>query len=122
MSFYKQLKDNYGKSCLDDIRRLEVTVIKIARHRNHLRFNLHCKHHSVIPQSLHLKSAVKGSKADNILRRTERALLNVRIGQTIRKLDYLEKDKSRLSDIVYGDTSALPDNIRSQVKVHHERA
>ena len=79
MKFFNDIKNTYGKDCLDQIRLLETTGLKIARYRNHLRFNLHCKHNSVIPTSVKLKSSVGGSKAEAILRRAEKCLLNVRI-------------------------------------------
>ena len=120
MKLFQHLKDNYDKDCRGDIKQLEVAGLKLARYRNHLRFNLHCKHHSVTPTSVHLRSAVKGSKADNIIRKAEHALLNVRISQTIHKIKNLEKDQKRLSESIYGDTSPLPDSLKSQIKEHHE--
>ena len=94
--------------------------LKVARFRNHLRFNLHCKHHNVTPVSLRLKSSVKGSAADTILRKAEKSLLNVRIGQTISKLKRFEHEKDRLSDLVYGDNSALSSETKDKIKEHHE--
>ena len=120
MNFFKHLRITYGKSCLDDIKQLEQSGLKVARYKNHLRFNLHCKHHSVTPVSLRLKSSVKGSAADTILRKAEKSLLNVRIGQTISKLKHFEQEKSRLSDLVYDDNSALPSEVKDKIKEHHE--
>ena len=122
MSFFKHIKDTHGKFCLDQIRLLETTGLKIARHRNHLRFNLHCKHNSVIPTSVRLTSSVKGKKAESVLRRAEKCLLNVRISQTIGKLNKLEKDKTRLSETVYGEDSPLPEDTKTEIKRHHESA
>ena len=39
---------------------------------------------------------MKGSKADNILRRAEKQLLGVRIGDTVRKLKFLEEKKEKI--------------------------
>ena len=68
-------------------RRLEFLERKSARFRNHLHFNLHCKHQGVVPVSLKLKSSVKGITAERILERAQRQLVSERIGQTISTLD-----------------------------------
>ena len=115
MNFHSSIRLNYGKDCLDNIRCLEKTGQKIARYRNHLRFSLHCKHQSITPVSLRLSSTVKGNKANNILRRAEKGLLNVRVGQIVNKLDRLDGDKQRLNDII-SNTSGLPDEVISEVR------
>ena len=65
------------------------TATKLARHRNHLRFNLHCKHNGITPISLRLRTNVWGVQAENIIKRAERSLLGVRIGQTVGKVKKL---------------------------------
>jgi hypothetical protein len=59
---------------------------------NHLHYNIHCRHHSATPGSLKLKSTVKGSKADAILRKAEQALLAERIHQCILKNNATHQD------------------------------
>ena len=44
----------------------------------------------------------------------------MRIGQTVGKLQHIEKEKSRLSELVYGEGSALPSEVRDKIKEHHE--
>ncbi|XP_072023068.1 uncharacterized protein [Amphiura filiformis] len=78
-------------------------------------FSLHCKHHNITPVSLHLSSSVKGSKADNILRRAERSLLNVRIGQVVQKLKHLDNEKDRLGDLIFR-ASPLSADDKAEVK------
>ena len=77
MNFHASLRSDYGTDCLKNVRLLERNGKKIARYRNHLRFSLHCKHQDIIPVSLRLSSTVKGNKANNILRRGEKALLKL---------------------------------------------
>ena len=100
MSLHSQIRCEYGQNSVKLVRDYEKTATKVARYRNHLRFNLHCKHHDVIPTSLRLQSNVRGSKAEKILRRAERQLLGVRIGDTVRKLKYLEEKKADFEEDV----------------------
>ena len=92
MNLHSIIRCEYGSGGLNFVRDYENCAKKVARFRNHLRFNLHCKHHGVTPVSLRLHSTVQGKSADNILRRAERSLLGVRIGQTVRKLGNFNKD------------------------------
>ncbi|XP_078582762.1 uncharacterized protein LOC144865701 isoform X2 [Branchiostoma floridae x Branchiostoma japonicum] len=116
MNFQVKFKNDYGEDCLKTVRNLERTGKKLARHQNHLRFNLHCKHHDVTPVSLKLSSTVKGNKANSILKRAERQLLNVRISQTIQKIDYLNKEKGRLDSCVEQKLPGeLVEEVRSRV-------
>ncbi|XP_072048677.1 uncharacterized protein [Amphiura filiformis] len=114
MNFHANIRTDYGKDCLDNIRHLEKTGKKIARYRNHLRFSLHCKHQN-------LTSTVKGRKADNILRRAERALLNVRVGQIVNKIDNLNQEKDRFESVIYS-ASELPSDVTAEIKTRTERS
>ena len=96
----------------------------MARYRNHLRFNLHCKHHDVTPVSLKLRTTITGKKVDNILKKTEKQLLNVRIGQTVKKLKDLEERSAEYDRQVF---SQIPDkheeviaHITSAQKKEHQ--
>ena len=51
--------------------------------------------------SVRLASNVQGEKADKILNRAERALLSVRIGQTVKKLDNLTQKQEKLKRDVW---------------------
>ncbi len=69
---------------------------------------------------------MKGSKADNILRRAERSLLNVRVGQIVQKLNHLDKEKDRLGDLIFRASPLSADDkaeveqrvSKSEVKEH----
>lgn len=113
MSLHSQIRCEYGQNSVKLVRDYEKTATKVARYRNHLRFNLHCKHHDVIPTSLRLQSNVRGRKADKILRRAERQLLGIRIGDTVRKLKYLEEKKADFEEDV---SRRLPGKSRDVIK------
>ena len=82
------------------VRDYENSAKKVASWKNHLRFNLHCKHHDIMPTSLRLASNIRGEKAYKIPKWAERALLRVRIGQTVRKLDNLTQKRGKLKQEV----------------------
>ena len=100
MNLHSIIKETYGPDCVKQVRKLEDTSRKLARFRNHLHFSLHCKHHDVTPRSLKLNSTVQGCKADNILKRAERALLNVRIGQITGKIKRIKDDSASLTTAI----------------------
>ena len=51
----------------------ENSVKKVASNKkNHLRFNLHCKHNGVVLSSLHMHTVVEGKNVDTTTKNTER--------------------------------------------------
>jgi hypothetical protein len=93
MNLHHDIRQEYGQEVVRTVRNLENTTKKIARYNNHLRFSLHCKHHNVTPNSISLRSTVKGKKAEEILQKAERALLGARIGQINYKLKTLDNNR-----------------------------
>ena len=65
----------------------------MANFKNHRRFLLRCLDNNIIPVSLKLRSNIKTPKAIQIIRKTERALLNERIrmiNNTIELLNHVK--------------------------------
>ena len=65
----------------------------MADFKNHRRFLLRCLDNNVFPVSLKLRSNLKTSKAIQVIRKTERALLNERIrtiNNTLELLNYVK--------------------------------
>ena len=87
------------------------SVKKMASYKKCLRFNLHFKHNGVVSASLCLHSVVYGKNAE-IMKRVEKALLRVRIGQTVREMKSLVAKTEVLIQNIY---QLLPSN-RAQVK------
>ena len=75
MNLFKNLRTNYGQGTIKIVRKAENTTCQIARHRNHLVFNLRCKGECVIPPSLRLKCPINSDKARNIVERTRKNFL-----------------------------------------------
>ena len=78
MNFHQKIRSEFGNTKLQLVKSLEVTSKKVARFKNHLRF-LRCKQNSITPINMKIKSNVKGTKAGELLKRTEKSLLNIRI-------------------------------------------
>ena len=75
---------------------------------------------NTLPASLRLSSPIKGNKADNILRKAERSLLNIRIGQLVHKLDDLTVEKSRFENVI-NTAKDIPEDVKAEVKSRCER-
>ncbi|XP_072048289.1 uncharacterized protein [Amphiura filiformis] len=112
MNLHNCIRSQFGKDCLDIVRKLERVSLKIARYRNHLRFNLNCFNAHITPKSLHLSSAIKGYVANNILRKAERSLVNERIRQTNFTLDILHEQHQ---DCLVELRGRLPEEIVNRV-------
>ena len=97
LNLHKRLELDHGRMTLIQVREWDKLKRLSARFRNHLHFTLHCKHRNVTPVSLRVKTCVKGEAANNIIHRTQRALLNVRIKEInfkIRTFNGLIADKN----------------------------
>ena len=90
---HAKILSQHGREVLSLFRKAEKTGNKISSWRNHRMFDLRCKHNDVTPTSIKLFSNVQGLQADNILRRAERKLLEVRIRQSNFTLQKLKIDE-----------------------------
>ena len=60
------VRSQYGQECLQFVRSLERTSVKVADYRNHIRFNEH-----VTPCSVKLKCSISGYRVKKILENAE---------------------------------------------------
>ncbi|XP_072039090.1 uncharacterized protein [Amphiura filiformis] len=97
MNLFKDLRENYGRNAVRDLRSLENTERKISRFRCHRVFSLRAKHSGLIPTSLKLKCPINSVRARDIVKKAEKALLNERIRVISNKIRYLEQEKTRLN-------------------------
>ena len=97
MNFFKNLRTNYGLETIKIVRKAENTTRQLARHRNHLVFNLRCKGECVIPPSLRLKCPINSDKARNIVEKARKNRLRERIRLTNQKISHLQDKKRRLA-------------------------
>ena len=82
---YNNLRQQYDGNTLQKVRNHENLARKHGRYTSHLRLNLQCKHSNLIPKSIKIKAQTNSNEARNILHRAEKALLNLRISETVKK-------------------------------------
>ena len=75
---YTNIKQEYGVNVLDKIRKFERISKTKGRYQSHLRFYLQCKHEELTPKGIKIKSQMKNAEARHIIKKAEKALLNIR--------------------------------------------
>ena len=94
----------HGREVLKMVRKGEKTLGKLARWQNHKHFNIRCRYNNITPNSLKLRTCMKGVKTMKIIHNAEKKLLQERIRQcdfTIRKYEESVKElKSSLQSKV----------------------
>ena len=67
--------------------------MKLAKTRNHLKFNLRCTNMNVMPFSLDLPCPVMPQRSRDIVEKAMRGLPNERNGQKVLKMDIVDRQK-----------------------------
>ena len=109
----------HGRDVLRRLREVEKITIKLAKWRNHRNFDLRCKHNNITPSNLRIKSSVKGIKAHDILHKTARKLLDIRIAQSIYTIKKLEDRKKQIENEL---CDAMEQDKMAEVRKHISRA
>ena len=93
-----------GKEVRCLLRLWEKLRIRASEYKNHRIFTLRCLHNDLIPVSIKLKSTLKSTRANKILRKAEKDLLQARIKSINFTLDntskQLEECRSQLAAII----------------------
>ncbi len=109
---YNSILTEHGIGVLQKVRQFEnISKIK-GRYQSHLRFYLQCKHKQLTPKGIKVKSQMHGPEARKIIEKAEKALINIRIGEVIRKNKTLEK---KIQDVAENLRSILPNNTHSKI-------
>ena len=115
---YKELDQKYGEQTLLNVRKYEKLSKCNAQYKSHLHFNLHCKHNNITPKSLKIKSPIDSSEARRIICRTQKALLNVRITETLRKQNEIKHELHKVENEL---KSKLPNNIFNELQATNKQ-
>ena len=116
---YRQLYEEYGNDVRKPLKELENTAKANGRHVSHLRFYLQCKHEGLVPKGLKIKAQVKGNEARKIIEKAEKALLNVRISEVIRKKNTLQRKKEKASEEL---RSRIPNDVHKKlIEINEQR-
>ena len=82
----------------------EKLQLRASEYKNHRIFTLRCIHNDLVPSSIKLKSTLKSTRANKILRKAEKDLLQARVKSINYILDQtskqLEECRSKLATIV----------------------
>ena len=78
-NLHLHLKEEFGEESVFLLQQWEKIEKKMADFQNHRRFSLKCLSYDVIPVSIRLKTNVRTDKGLEIIKKTERKLLNERI-------------------------------------------
>ena len=82
----------------------EKLPLRASEYKNHRIFTLRCLHNDLIPTSIRLKSTLKSTRANKILRKVEKELLQTRVKSINGILDntsqQLEECRSQLASII----------------------
>ena len=88
-------------TCLDYGEKLRL---RASEYKNHRIFTLRCIHNDLIPVSIKLKSTIKSARANKILRKAEKELLQTRVKSINYILDNTSKQlgecRSQLASII----------------------
>ncbi len=115
---YNYIRNEYGVNVLNEIRTFENISKTKGRYTSHLRFYLQCKHVEIVPKGIRIKSQMKSREAKEIVRKAEKALINTRIGEVIRKNKLLEKKKIHATEKL---KQILPPNLHNTIVILNER-
>ena len=77
---------------LKTVRKLEKTLKKLARYKNHLTFAIRCKSSHIQPKGLRLKCGLKSPKTKRIVETAERKLLHEHIHGIVRTIENLKNE------------------------------
>ena len=106
----------HGRDVLQMLRKLERTVDKLARWKNHLIFNIRCVKCNFTPKTLKLHSPVNGLKASRILKKTERRLLNIRIAQCTFTIRKLKDERTKIEEELYGKVGDASEKLQQHIE------
>ena len=91
MNNYLNFEHTYGKELRKRVRQLENEYRKLGRYCCHLHFNLQCKKNGVTPKHAKIPGTWRKEEDKRVIRRAERAILNNKIGEIVKKKQQLFK-------------------------------
>ena len=101
LNLHRRLELDHGRIALTNFREWEKVKRHLARYSNHLQFNLHCKHNGLTPNSLRIKTGIRGPAANKIIERAQRQLVSVRIKETLFKRDCWKEREAELDEAFF---------------------
>ena len=97
-NIYNNIKECNGVETLKTVRKLEKTLKKLSRYRNHLTFAIRCKTNQIQPKGLRLKYGLKTPKTRKIIETAEKKLLHEHINGILQTIRTLKKEIRRYEE------------------------
>ena len=82
---YRQFRNEYGDNVFGLVRKFENISRTKGRYQSHLRFYIHCKNEELIPKGIKIESQMQNAEARKIVEKAEKAFLDVRISEVVKK-------------------------------------
>ena len=128
-NLHSHLNEEFGEESVFLLRQWEKIEKKMADFCNHRRFSLRCLKKDIIPVSIRLKTNIRTVRGMEIIRKTERKLLNERIRSINNSLELYtyERDSivQQLEEILKQDHSNIlekcQDFIQRIIECRHHR-
>ena len=114
---YRQLKEEYGFSVLGLVRRYEDISRTKGRYQSHLRFYMQCKNQEMVPKGLKIKCQLQNAEARKIVEKAEKALLNIRISEVVKKNKILQYREEKAVEEL---NKEIPEGIVEKLKKINE--
>ena len=115
---YNQIKEEYGVDVLQQIRIFENISRKKGRFSSHLHFYLQCKHKGLTPKGIKIKAQMTGNEARKVIEKAEKALLNVRISEVVKKNKLLDLKKN---EAIRSLKEKLPERLHKELVEINEK-
>ena len=97
---YIQFRNEYGDDAFGLVRKFENISRTKGRYQSHLHFYMHCKNQEVIPKGIKIKSQMQNAEARKIVVKAEKALLNLRISEVVKKNTVLRyREEKAIEDL-----------------------
>ncbi|XP_072048791.1 uncharacterized protein [Amphiura filiformis] len=118
ISIHAAILRQHGRDVLKILRKAENITTKIARWTNHRIFNIRCAKVDITPRSIKLKSAVTGIKANKVIHKAEKQLLDIRIRNCSFTISKLQDELQNLETNLF---TAISDQEKQEVEQHLSR-
>ena len=92
-----------GVEAWPSFRLWEKLRLRASEYKNHRIFTLRCLHNDLIPTSIRLKSTVKSTRANKILRKAEKELLQTRV----KSINYILDNTSQQLEVCRSQLAAI---------------
>lgn len=111
-------RSNYGQNIVKEVLVVENLEQKVARHRNHVVFNMRCRDLDIIPTSLKLKCCMNTDKGKDIIKKASKEMLRKSLRVLNNKLDSIKQDLEGNKWCFFSQLPSNKDALTSALSEH----